>query len=127
VLIGGADGDRLIGGLGKDALRGDAGADYFDFNTVRESVVGAKRDVVTVRRSEGDRIDLRTIDADTDGTANNQAFQWVNTGDLDADFTGVDGQLRYASGLLMGDVNGDRQADFEIKIVGALTAADVIL
>jgi serralysin len=63
------------------------------------------------------------IDADTDGTAGNQAFKFIGA----TAFSGVDGQLRFAGGILQGDTNGDRRADFEIKIVGALLAGDVIL
>ncbi|HEY7384825.1 MAG TPA: matrixin, partial [Beijerinckiaceae bacterium] len=74
-------------------------------------------------RSQRDKIDLRTIDADTDGTAGNQAFRFIGG----AAFSGVDGQLRFSGGLLQGDTNGDRVADFEVRIVGALVAGDVLL
>ena len=48
-------------------------------------------------------------------------------GDLDAEFTKEDGQLRFDNGILMGDVNGDGRADFHIKVQGSLGAADVLL
>ena len=44
-----------------------------------------------------------------------------------AAFSGHDGQLRFSGGVLRGDTNGDRVADIEIRIVGALLAGDVIL
>ena len=66
-----------------------------------------------------DKIDLSTIDADTDGTAGNQAFSFIGTGA----FTGIDGQLRFNNGLLQGDVNGDTIAEFEVSIVGVTTMA----
>jgi serralysin len=66
---------------------------------------------------------LRTIDADIDGTAGNQAFRFIGS----AAFSGVDGQLRFAGGLLQGDTNGDRVADLEVRIVGALLAGDILL
>jgi hypothetical protein len=131
-LLGGVGNDRLEGGMGNDVLTGGtgldtmiggAGRDIFDFNATSESVRGATRDVVTFARAEGDKIDLSTIDADIDGTAGNQAFRFIGA----AAFSGVDGQLRFAGGLLQGDTNGDRVADVEIKIVGAFTGADVIL
>ena len=74
---------------------------------------------------EWDIIDLSTIDADTDGTAGNQAFKYIGA----AAFGGVDGQLRFSSGILQGDVNGDRVADFEVRIAGvtSLLATDFVL
>jgi Ca2+-binding RTX toxin-like protein len=122
-LAGNSGRDLLVGGLGKDLLNGGAHADVFDFNALAESVVGALRDVVTFVRTEGDKIDLSTIDADTDGTAGNQVFKWIGS----KAFSGVDGQLRFAGGILQGDSNGDRRADFEIQVRGSLTAADIIL
>ncbi|WP_262273513.1 Ig-like domain-containing protein [Microvirga yunnanensis] len=123
-LFGGNGRDLLVGGLGRDRMNGDAGADRYDFNTVQESSVGSQRDVVYF--SGEDRIDLRTIDADED-TVGNQAFRWVNRNDLDAAFTGRDGQLRFSNGILRGDTDGDKVADFEIKVVGFFSSGDVIL
>jgi Ca2+-binding RTX toxin-like protein len=123
-LFGGNGRDLLVGGLGRDRMNGDAGADRYDFNTVQESGVGSQRDVVYF--SGEDRIDLRTIDADED-TLGNQAFRWVNRNDLDAAFTGKDGQLRFSNGVLRGDTDGDQMADFEIRVVGFFSSGDVIL
>ncbi|HEX2554612.1 MAG TPA: calcium-binding protein [Microvirga sp.] len=124
-LLGGAGDDRMFGGTGRDVMKGDAGADVFDFNRVSESKVGAKRDIVVFSHSEGDEIDLRGIDAIKGG--GNQRFSWADADDLDAAFTGDAGQLRFAEGILSGDIDGDGKADFEIKIMGALSAGDVIL
>jgi Ca2+-binding RTX toxin-like protein len=123
-LLGGNGADVLIGGWGRDRMNGDAGADRYDFNAVQESSVGSQRDVVYL--STGDRIDLRTIDADDD-TPGNQAFRWTNRNDLDTAFTGRDGQLRFSNGVIRGDINGDKLADFEIKVVGFFSSGDVIL
>ncbi|HEX2552761.1 MAG TPA: glycosyl hydrolase [Microvirga sp.] len=122
-LSGGAGSDILVGGQGKDYLTGDAGADRYVFEVVKDSVVGSNRDVVTFVQSEGDKVDLSAIDADTDGTAGNQAFSWIGSGA----FTKVDGQLRLSGGILQGDTNGDGKADFEIKISGALAVTDLLL
>jgi Ca2+-binding RTX toxin-like protein len=123
-LDGGLGNDRLTGGLGRDSLVGGAGADLFDFNAAADSRRGAAlRDTVSFRRADGDKIDLSTIDADSDGTGGNQAFRFIGA----QAFHGVDGELRFAGGLLQGDTNGDRIADIEIRIVGALTRDDVIL
>ena len=125
-LNGAGGNDVLIGGMGRDVMRGASGSDRFAFNAIEESVVGTNRDVVFFVRSQRDKIDLSGIDADPD-TFGNQLFRWVKKGDLDAKFNGLDGQLRFASSTLQGDVDGDRQPDFEIRIIGSLTAADVIL
>ena len=121
-LNGGAGNDVLIGGRGRDALTGGLGADRFDFNTVAESPRGSGRDRVNFVHAQGDKIDLSTIDADTDGTAGNQAFRFIGS----AAFSGVDGQLRFAGGILQGDTNGDMRADIEIRIVGVLSRGDII-
>ena len=122
-LYGGAGNDVLTGGRGRDVSVGGAGADRFDFNELAESVIGARRDVVFFERNQGDKIDLSTIDADTDGTAGNQRFAFIGG----SAFTGVDGQLRFSGGLLQGDTNGDGVADIEIRIVGALVGSDIVL
>ena len=82
-----------------------------------------------------DRIDLSTIDAKS-GTKKNDAFQFIGN----AAFTGASGQLRYETvdlagtaddyTRILGDVNGDRIADFEIILIGntaALQPTDFIL
>jgi Ca2+-binding RTX toxin-like protein len=122
-LSGSIGNDKLTGGLGRDILTGGPGADIFDFNSVRESVRGPLRDIVRFSHPERDKIDLSTIDADTDGTGGNQGFKFIGT----TGFHGIDGELRFAGGLLQGDTNGDKVADIEIRIVGALTRADIIL
>ncbi|WP_414471007.1 Ig-like domain-containing protein [Microvirga sp. M2] len=136
-LLGGTGNDTLVGGLGRDQLGGGAGRDVFVFTTVAESRVGAQRDVIHDFQSGHDRIDLRGIDANT-RLAGNQAFSWTGADGpflhpqesaafLATGFTGRAGELRFANGLLMGDVDGDGRADFEIRIVGPLAAGDVIL
>jgi hypothetical protein len=46
---------------------------------------------------------------------------------LSARFTGQAGQLRFEDGILMGDIDGDGWADFEIGIVGYFSRGDVLL
>lgn len=43
-----------------------------------------------------------------------QSFTWINS----RDFRGAIGELRYGSGLLQADTDGDRLADFEIAFTG---------
>jgi Ca2+-binding RTX toxin-like protein len=73
-LYGGDGNDLIIGGTGQDYMWGDTGADTFDFNNVTESPNGAARDTITnFMWSEGDVIDLSSIDADL-AVGGNQAF-----------------------------------------------------
>ena len=116
ILNGGAGNDMLIGGAGADTLTGGDGADIFDFNGITESSPGAARDVITDFLPGTDRIDLSTLDASS-LLRGNQAFGYIGAGD----FTGVAGQLHFVGGVLSGDVNGDRVADFEIALPGVVT------
>jgi hypothetical protein len=125
-LTGGEGNDILLGGQGKDILTGGLGADTFDFNSVKDSAVGAKRDLVIFSQAEGDLIDLSGIDASSQA-GGNQAFHWTDTDNIRAAFSGEAGELRFTGTLLMGDTNGDKQADFTIKINGSITTIDLVL
>jgi serralysin len=87
-------------------------------------------DVVTdFSHAQGDTIVLNPIDANTRTPDVDDAFTFIGT----AAFHGVAGELRYtASGantLVLGDVNGDGQADFALLLLGAisLTKSDFVL
>jgi Ca2+-binding RTX toxin-like protein len=124
-LRGNGGNDLLIGGVGKDVMAGGAGADRFDFDSKSHSVSGANRDAISgFSHAEHDRIDLVTIDANAHA-AGNQAFTYIGA----AAFTGVDGQLRFAAGMLQADMTGDGIADFEVRIFGptSLSASDFLL
>lgn len=109
--------DSLDGGAGADSLAGGAGVDIFDFNSVRDSLSSA-RDTIQDFLRGSDRIDLRTIDANA-AAGGDQAFSFIGN----ASFTGQSGQLAFAGGVLSGDVNGDRTADFRINVAGLSTMA----
>jgi Ca2+-binding RTX toxin-like protein len=125
-LFGSAGNDILTGDQGRDDLHGGAGIDRFDFNKLSDSPDGSDRDTIhDFSQAQGDRIDLRDIDADTtmDGK---QDFTFIG----DDPFTdGVVGQLRQDGDIVQGDVNGNGVADFEIRLVNAptLTEADFLL
>ena len=123
-LVGGAGADILIGGAGKDTLSGGLGADVFRFNDVSESTRSAFDVISDFTRAQGDRIDLRAIDANTK-IAGDQAFSFIAAGA----FTGVAGQLSYQNQYLRGDINGDSIADFDIFFVGvqSLQVAEMFL
>jgi Ca2+-binding RTX toxin-like protein len=127
-LYGEAGNDTLIGGAGADRLTGAAGSDQYVYASVSEST-GAAMDVITdFVRSQGDRISLSAIDANS-VAAGNQAFAFIGA----AAFGNIPGQLRYeaAGGVttIFGDVNGDGIADLQIQLSGplALIAADFVL
>jgi len=111
-LDGGADNDVLQGGVGRDILVGGTGKDLFVFKSLSESR-GSLSDTIKDFVRGHDRIDLRSIDANSHA-GGNQSFSFIGK----SAFAGKAGQLRFASGLLEGDVNGDGHADFQVKVVG---------
>jgi Ca2+-binding RTX toxin-like protein len=114
-LDGGAGIDSLQGGAGDDRLTGGAGADRFIW------YYASKGDAITdFAPSQGDRIDLRALDANTT-RAGNQAFDFIGA----AAFTGHKGDLRAViSGnetQITADIDGDRRADMQITLDDAVT------
>ena len=121
-LGGGGGRDRLDGGLGADHLFGGGGKDRFVFDALLDSTQGIARDRIGDFERKVDEIDLSGIDADA-----------TRKGDQAFDFPGNDrfdktpGGLRFANGILGGDVDGDSNADFEIAVAGDLLASDLLL
>jgi Ca2+-binding RTX toxin-like protein len=117
-LTGGGRDETLEGGLGHDILAGGAGADVFLFQqTLESTVTGSGRDLVTdFSHAEQDKIDLSAIDANTSTAGMNDSFSFIGN----HPFGGQAGELRcaFANGhtLIYGDVDGDKQADFEIEL-----------
>ncbi|MXQ13888.1 calcium-binding protein, partial [Microvirga makkahensis] len=132
VIRGGTGNDSLSGRGGNDVLRGDggadvlsggAGADVFDFNSIKDSMPSAP-DTIRDFVSGADHIDLRTIDANSK-LSGDQAFVFIGS----KAFSGQAGQLKFSSSVLSGDINGDKVADFQIKVSGvsALATGDFYL
>jgi Ca2+-binding RTX toxin-like protein len=120
-LTGGSGADTLIGGLGADNLTGGLGADVFRYTTTAE----ANADVILdFDAAQGDVLDLSRIDANG-AAAGNGVFVFLGGGA----FSGVAGQLRFAGGQVLGDVNGDGLADFAITLSGvaALSNTNILL
>jgi len=120
-LSGLAGDDTLLGGACSDTLDGGLGDDVLHFGNVAE----ANGDVIAdFSAAQGDLIDLRAIDANG-VLAGNQAFAWIGV----AAFTNAASQLRFSSGMLQGDVDGNGVADFQIGLTGvaSLTAASIFL
>ncbi|MCX7257095.1 MAG: hypothetical protein NTZ64_10255 [Polaromonas sp.] len=129
-LNGGAGNDVLIGGLGADQLTGGTGADRFDFNTLTElGLTIATWDTITdFKTSEGDKIDLLGVDANTALTGD-QAFTFLGSVST---FTGdATGQLRFdeATQILYGSTDADTDAEFAIFLAGvnSLASTDLVL
>ncbi|WGM40215.1 hypothetical protein [Caulobacter sp. NIBR1757] len=120
-INGGAGNDVIYGGLGNDLLTGGSGYDVF---AVRQESVG----LVTLETDRifdfsvagGDRVDLSAIDANAN-LAGNQAFHFAT---VLSTFSGVAGEatLTYdattASTYLRLDVNGDKKADYSLRLDG---------
>jgi Ca2+-binding RTX toxin-like protein len=115
--------DSLIGGLGQDHLVGNGGADHFIFRSANESRVDAPDIIGGFRHSEGDKIDLRGIEARSLGA---EGFNFIGN----AAFGNHEGELRFdpSMHLLQGDIDGDGAADFAIQInVEHLARGDFLL
>lgn len=136
-LFGGAGADTITGGGGRDVMTGGAAADRFLFAANSTGATAATRDLITdfADHSGGpaagaDTIGLSAIDANT-AAGGNQAFVFEAT--EGAAFSGTAGSLVWQQeggfALVLGDVNGDRVADFAIQLAGThtLTAADFVL
>ena len=128
-IDGGAGNDTIIGGTGEDILSGGSGADRFVFEVASDSGVGkGNRDRILDFTRGSDLIDLSAIDANS-AAAGNQSFSFIGN----SAFHNVAGELRYANGILSGDINGDGVADFQIQISAGnglpppIAASDIIL
>ena len=100
---------------------------WFKFNSSVECRTENGRDsIIDFTPKQGDKIDLSGIDADTLKNAD-QAFTFIGS----AVFSGQAGELTFSAGILSGDTNGDKTADFEILVtlVGSapLVSTDFIL
>lgn len=118
-ISGGLGDDILWGGAGTDKLSGGIGSDTFMFRSVSHIGKADTRDTIQDFRRGSDTLDLSLIDANWKA-AGNQAFAFIGKGA----FSGVAGQLRMELGVLSGDNNGDKIADFELKLLGTAPAID---
>ncbi|UVC10794.1 M10 family metallopeptidase C-terminal domain-containing protein [Rhizobium sp. TH2] len=121
--------DKLTGGRGADLLTGGLDADQFIYVSTRDSSAKpAEQDTILDFQAENDKIVLKTIDADS-RAGGNQKFDFIG----DDAFSGNAGELRFkivvSDTFVYGDTNGDRKADFAIKLDAAMTlvAGDFIL
>lgn len=114
-IHGGGGNDTISGGLGADVLSGGAGADVFVFGAPRQSQPGINSDTITDFERGFDRINFILMDADTH-VAGVQDFVFsFDTAQANSIWFLRD--PRYGI-ILYGDVNGDGDADFSIKLLG---------
>ncbi len=125
ILNGGNGDDKLFGGDARDILTGGRGSDLFVFRDGETTDSRGHSDVITdFSHAQGDRISLRAIDA-IEGPGNDR-FTFIG----DDAFSGEAGELRFnhfrGDTFVSGDLNGDAQADFYIRLTGTLdpVAAD---
>jgi Ca2+-binding RTX toxin-like protein len=134
ILDGGTGNDRLNGvtgndvllaGLGRDVLSGGPGADRFRFVTTADSRPGlAFEDALQdFTRSEGDKIDLVRIDANTT-LAGNQAFVFIGSS-----ATPGPGELSvFVSGgqtFVRGNTDADAALEIQFHLRGRSTVPDL--
>ncbi|MGQ3209906.1 MAG: pre-peptidase C-terminal domain-containing protein [Shinella sp.] len=114
-LSGAAGNDKLYGGAGADELYGGSGADTFLFKSYKDSIITARDVIYDFSQSQGDKIDLSTIDARSTQSGN-QAFNFIG----EKAFSNKAGELRYdnknGDTFLYGDVNGDGKFDLAIRL-----------
>lgn len=130
-LTGNLTTNVLYRDLSSDILTGGQANDYFLYRDVGESAVAvAGQDTITdFSHSEGDKIDLRPIDADGNAANGNAAFTFTPG----SAFTGSGHEvIVQGSGVtyaVLADVNGDRAADMAITVHSptALVAGDFML
>lgn len=118
-LLEGRGGNDVLNGFkGADILIGGAGIDFFQFSTLNDF------GNTIVDFTPGDKIDVSKFDTNA-GAAGDQAFAFIGA----AAFSNAAGQLRYANGLLEGDVDGNGLADFSVIVANAtpLNSGDFLL
>jgi len=135
-LQGGAGADVLIGGAGDDVLRGEGGVDTLSggegndtFSFMERSISYPQAaDVIRDFEVGVDKIDLSPMDAN-ENKDGEQFFEFIGS----KGFSGKAGELNYqivgGVGLLSGDVDGDRVADFQVVLANhaALSEKDLVL
>jgi Ca2+-binding RTX toxin-like protein len=120
-LTGNSGNNVLNGGLGTDILTGGANADRFIFLSINDSGLSiTSRDTITdFKAVESDKIDLSTIDANTN-TASNDAFTSLQQGAsfLDSFINSASLYFDQTAKILYANNDVDAQADFSIQLTG---------
>ena len=130
-LRGGDGDDTLVGGGGQDFVRGGAGADVFKFLSHWDFATKARDNnadrIIDFSQSEGDRIDLSEINGDEEGIEFGSFVFRGTAGFSGRGITGTPGEIYFVSGVrtfLVGDVDGDRRADFVLRFDERVTLTE---
>jgi len=123
-LNGGLGNDEIIGGAGNDILIGGGGADVFfvqieSISASTDLIGAAETDTISDYAIGLDEIDFSDVDADISTGGVDDAFTIVSA------FDGTGGRmtLNFAGGIttVLLDVDGDRIADYGLRINGDVT------
>ena len=114
-LTGNAGDNVLEGKAGRDILTGKGGGDKFVYRSTNDSgITKSTRDIITdFDGTRSDVIDLSKIDAYTESNGN-QSFVYIGSDS----FSGTQGEVRFASGILSMNTDTDTTADMQIKLDG---------
>lgn len=129
-LFGDKGADKLYVSKGNDEYSGGSGADRFIFDKESNFVGRGDTNKILDFENGKDLIDLRGTDADSN-IGGDQAFTFIGG----AGFSGTAGELRATQNgsgdwQVRGDIDGDGQNDFTIKVIGfggVLDATDFLL
>lgn len=113
---GGASDDSIFGLGGADFLQGGDGNDHFIYISLKDSgPTKATRDFITDYTLGDDQIDLQSLDT-------NNNFHFVgNTGSFDGSAGAIIATQGSGETIVKLDVDGDKVADFSIKLDNQLT------
>jgi Tol biopolymer transport system component len=122
-VFGSVGNDVLVGGPGGDRLSGGHGRDRFTFTSIGGSTPADPDWILDLNSAKGDVVDLLQIDA-VPSTPEDDAFTFIGS----APFAEAPGSLRFANGVLEGDIDGDDVADLLIRItvVGTFGATQLV-
>lgn len=116
-VYGGSGDDLVGGGSGRDVRTGGQGRDTFSFGA---SELGT-RDLITDFAKGSDKLDLKSVDANT-ARSNDQAFKFVGTAVPD-DAGEVGYRKSGGSTYVRGNTDNDATIEFEIQLSGSVTLA----
>ena len=122
-IVGGSATDTIEGGAGYDLMYGGVGGDVFRYLAASDTTADVAHDIIG-DWSTSDRIDLTQLDANIT-LGGLQGFTFIGYGT--ADLTIGQGQLKVYRVqaenrmFVVGGINADNQADFQIELTGFST------